>query len=41
MIGFILGSMFGGTIGVAAMCLCMAAGRADREINCTDSKDDF
>ena len=25
MVGFILGSMVGGTIGVAAMCLCTAA----------------
>lgn len=25
MLGFILGSMFGGSVGVAAMCLCSAA----------------
>ncbi|MBO5164221.1 MAG: DUF3789 domain-containing protein [Ruminococcus sp.] len=30
MIAFILGSMFGGTIGVFAMCLCTAAKWGDR-----------
>lgn len=41
MIGFILGSMFGGTIGMLATCLCVAAGRADREMDCTNSEDDL
>lgn len=31
MIHFIAGVMFGGTVGVLAMCLCIAAGRADEE----------
>ena len=31
MIQFIAGAMFGGTVGVIAMCLCIAAGRADEE----------
>ena len=35
MIGFILGIFFGGIVGVFAMCLCQAAGQADR-MNCTD-----
>lgn len=41
MVGFILGSIFGGSVGVFAMCLCVAAGRADREMECTNSEDDF
>lgn len=35
MIWFILGTFFGGIVGVFAMCLCQAAGQAD-EMNCTD-----
>lgn len=35
MIGFILGTLFGGIVGVFAMCLCQAAGQADK-MNCTD-----
>ncbi len=35
MIGFILGTFFGGIVGVFAMCLCKAAGQADK-MNCTD-----
>ncbi len=31
MIQFIAGAMFGGTVGVLAMCLCIAASRADEE----------
>ncbi|WP_164174637.1 DUF3789 domain-containing protein [Ruminococcus flavefaciens] len=31
MIQFIAGAMFGGTVGVLAMCLCIAASRADKE----------
>ena len=29
MIQFIAGTMFGGTVGVLAMCFCIAASRAD------------
>lgn len=29
MMHFIAGAMFGGTMGVLAMCLCIAASRAD------------
>ncbi len=35
MIGFIFGTFFGGIVGIVAMCLCHAAGQADR-MNCTD-----
>ena len=31
MMQFIAGAMFGGTVGVLAMCFCIAAGRADEE----------
>ena len=31
MIQFIAGAMFGGTVGVLAMCFCIAAGRADEK----------
>jgi len=31
MIGFIIGTMFGGCVGVVVMCLCRAAGDADRQ----------
>ena len=31
MIDFIAGAMFGGTVGVLAMCFCIAASRADKE----------
>ena len=31
MMHFIAGAMFGGTVGILAMCLCIAAGRADEE----------
>lgn len=41
MIGFIIGSMVGGTIGVFATCLCVAAGRADRGMDCTNFEDNF
>ena len=38
-LGFILGSIFGGTIGVFAMCLCKAASDADKCMNQTDFED--
>ncbi|MDE5885386.1 MAG: DUF3789 domain-containing protein [Oscillospiraceae bacterium] len=38
MIGFFLGSLFGGTVGVVATCLCVAAGQADHGIDFTDSE---
>ena len=31
MIQFIAGAMVGGTVGVLAMCLCIAASRADEQ----------
>lgn len=31
MIQFIAGAMFGGTVGVLAMCLCIVASRADEQ----------
>lgn len=39
MLGFILGSIFGGTAGMFVMCLCIAAGQAEKCENHTDSKD--
>lgn len=33
MLSFILGSMFGGTVGVVTMCLCTAAKYADSFID--------
>lgn len=30
MLRFILGAMVGGLLGVVSMCLCIAAGKADR-----------
>ncbi|MBO5344087.1 MAG: DUF3789 domain-containing protein [Ruminococcus sp.] len=30
MLNFVLGSMFGGTVGLFAMCLCTAAKSADK-----------
>lgn len=31
MMHFIAGAMFGGTLGVLAMCICIAASRADEQ----------
>ena len=31
MVGFLLGSMFGGTVGVFAMCMCIAAKWGDMQ----------
>lgn len=39
MLGFILGSIFGCTVGVFAMCLCKAALNADKCMNQTDYED--
>ncbi|MCM1509055.1 MAG: DUF3789 domain-containing protein [Ruminococcus flavefaciens] len=36
MIKFILGSLFGGIVGVFVMCLCQVAGNADNQLNYTD-----
>lgn len=36
MIAFILGSLFGGAVGVFTMCLCVTAKEADRELEYTD-----
>ena len=39
MLGFILGSIFGGSVGVLAMCLCVAAKWGDGgEAPLTDSQ---
>lgn len=35
MSGFIIGLFIGGLTGVFAMCLCTAAGQADKCKNCT------
>ncbi|MFR7867994.1 DUF3789 domain-containing protein [Ruminococcus bicirculans (ex Wegman et al. 2014)] len=37
LLGFIIGLIIGGTVGVFAMALCIAAGQADKRENCTDS----
>ncbi len=39
MLGFILGSIFGGTVGVFTICLCKAASDADKCMNQTDFED--
>lgn len=39
MIGFLLGSLFGGTVGVVSMCLCSAAGQADHDMELKDSNE--
>ena len=35
MLGFIIGFLSGGLVGVITMCLCTAAGQADKCDNCT------
>ncbi len=35
MINYVLGTFFGGIVGIFTMCLCQIAGQADRT-NCTD-----
>lgn len=37
MIGFIVGCMVGGTVGIFTMCLCRAASDADKCMDSTDS----
>jgi len=39
MIGFLIGLVVGGTAGVLAMCLCVAAGQVDKSKNCTGSNE--
>jgi len=39
MLGFILSSIFGGTVGAFAICLCKAASDADKCMNQTDFED--
>ena len=39
MLGFFIGLIIGGTAGMFVMCLCMAAGQAEKCENHTDSKD--
>ena len=36
LLGFIIGLIIGGTVGVFAMALCITAGQADKRENCTD-----
>lgn len=36
MINFFIGCLVGSTIGIFAMCLCTAAGQADKRENYTD-----
>ena len=38
MIGFIIGCMTGGTIGLFTTCLCVAAKQSDRELGCDDQQ---
>lgn len=33
MIGFLIGAVLGGTVGVTAMCMCSVASEADRHMN--------
>ena len=37
MVGFFIGLFVGAFIGITVMCLCTAAGQADKRENCTDS----
>ncbi|MGN0613166.1 MAG: DUF3789 domain-containing protein [Porcipelethomonas sp.] len=39
MLGFFIGLIIGGTVGMFVMCLCTAAGQAEKSENHTDSKD--
>lgn len=36
LVGFLIGLFVGGTVGVFAMALCIAAEQADKRENCTD-----
>ncbi|MBR0484614.1 MAG: DUF3789 domain-containing protein [Oscillospiraceae bacterium] len=36
MMQVLIGCMVGGTVGAMAVCLCVAAGQADRKINYTN-----
>lgn len=38
MIGFILGTVFGGTVGVFTACMCAAAGQEDRRMHNIDDE---
>ena len=37
MVGFFIGLFVGAFISITVMCLCTAAGQADKRENCTDS----
>lgn len=38
MLKFIIGTMVGGLFGVVSMCLCVAAGEADRQLEANIDK---
>lgn len=37
MLGFLIGLVIGGAVGVLTTCLCVAAGQANKRKNCTGS----
>lgn len=39
MLGFFIGLIIGGTVGMFVMCFCTAAGQSEKSENHTDSKD--
>ena len=41
MIGFVIGCMLGGIVGIFVTSLCVTAGHSDREMRCTDLEDDI
>ena len=41
MIGFMIGCILGSTVGIFATCLCVAAGHSEREMNCTEFRDEI
>ena len=41
MIGFMIGCMVGGIVGIFVTSLCVTAGHSDREMNCTEFRDEI